>query len=105
MDQLSAIDRPPFIAETGGRDSIILLFHKISWNGCSHMLYMYVFALTSSHLPTTHADLVLVEENTTYSDIFSVVSGFLKHLTRNMMSASLYQNMSGKRFNCTSLDL
>ena len=48
----------------------------------SHVVYMYVFALTS-HLPTTHADLVLVEENTKYSDIFSVVSGFLKHLQKH----------------------
>ena len=70
----------------------------------SHVVYMYVL-ICIDLLSFAHHDLVLVEENTSYSDIFSVVSGFLKHLTRNMMSASLYQNMSGKRFNCTSLDL
>ena len=49
-------------------------------------------------------DLVMVVENVVYLDIFSLESGFLMHLTRNM-SASSYQNMSGKRFRCTSLDL
>ena len=41
-------------------------------------------------------DLVLVEEKTTYSDMFNLVSGFFKHLNKTMMSVSSCLNVSGK---------
>jgi len=42
------------------------------------------------------ADLVLVKENTTYSDMSNLVSGFFKHLNKMMMSVNSCQNVSGK---------